>query len=274
MKITCIGGGPGGLYFSILMKKAFPKAEITIYERNKPDDTFGWGVVFSAETLGHFEDADWHSYHAITESFRYWDDIETYYGGTCVRTTGHGFCGMSRKLMLQLLHKRCAELEIPIHFETEISDIEATRQDCDLLIGCDGINSLVRETYQDSFKPALDWRKCRFTWLGTDLELEAFTFVYRENQHGLFQVHAYPFDDGLSTWIVECHEDVWRRAGLDKASEEETVAYCTELFKEDLRGHKLLTNRSIWRAFPTVTNENWVHKNAVIIGDAAHTAHF
>lgn len=273
MKIVSIGGGPAGLYFSILMKKAYPEVDITVYERNRPDDTFGWGVVFSAETLGNFEEQDPESYAAITSEFAYWDDIETYFGGECVRSTGHGFCGMSRKTFLQILHTRCRDLGVELVFEHEVahpSDVG----DADLVLAADGINSIVRETWKEHFKPSVDWRKCKFCWLGTDKELPAFTFIFRENEHGLFQVHAYPFQDGLSTFIVECPEDAWRNAGLDQADEAQTVEYFEKLFADHLEGHRLLTNRSLWRTFPTIKNETWVKDNFVLMGDAAHTAHF
>ncbi len=274
MRIVGIGAGPAALYFSILMKKAHPSADITLYERNQPDDTFGWGVVFSDETLGGFELADRETYDEITRRFAYWTDMDTFYGGTCVRSTGHGFCGMSRKELLKVFHRRCRDLGVELEFGREVTDIDAIRADADLVLGADGVNSLVRDTYEEHFGPDIDWRQCKFTWLGTTLPLEAFTFIFRENEHGLFQVHAYPFEKNLSTFIVECHEDVWKRAGLDQASEADTVAYCHELFGDHLKGHELLTNKSVWRTFPTVKNATWHHENVVLMGDAAHTAHF
>ena len=273
MRIECIGGGPASLYFSILMKQAVPSAEITVYERNEADDTFGWGVVFSEETLSHFRDADAESYDRIVSNFAYWDDIETFYGDTSVTSTGHGFCGLARRTMLQIFHDRCRELGVRLEFDTEIDDI-AAHAEADLLIGGDGVNSLVREAYATHFEPTIDWGHCRFTWLGTTLPLKAFTFIFRESEHGLFQVHAYPFEEGLSTFIVECHEETWRRAGLEEVSEADTVRYLTELFADHLQGHELLTNRSIWRRFPLVRNKRWHHENVVLLGDAAHTAHF
>jgi len=273
MRITSIGGGPAGLYSSILLKKAFPDAEVRILERNRPDDTFGWGVVFSAETLSHFRDQDAESYDEITRQFIYWDDIETYYGDTCVRSTGHGFCGMSRKRLLQILQARCLELGVEIDFEREVTCL-ADVGPSDLILAADGINSVIREEFADHFQPSLDWRECKFSWLGTTLPMDAFTFIFKENEHGLFQVHAYPFEDGLGTFIVECREETWARAGLDKADEAATIAYFEELFAENLDGHKLLANRSVWRTFPTVKNTTWCHDNVVIMGDAAHTAHF
>ncbi len=273
MRIVSIGGGPAGLYFSILMKKAFPDVTIDVYERNRADDTFGWGVVFSDETLGGFEEADAQSFQEITSSFRYWGDIETYFGGECVRSTGHGFCGMSRKRLLNILQARCRDLDVQLHFETEIESLDQFA-DADLILAADGVNSLIRDQMSEQFQPDLDWRPNRFCWLGTTRPLEAFTFVFAENADGLFIVHAYPFQDGLSTWIVECDEETWIRAGLDHADEATTVAYCTELFAENLDGHPLLTNRSTWRSFPTIKNGTWHHDNVVLVGDAAHTAHF
>ncbi len=276
MKVDCIGGGPGGLYACLLLKKRFPRAEINVYERNQPDDTFGWGVVFSNETLAGFERADPESFQRIEQSFAHWDDIDTHYGGETVRSTGHGFCGLSRKRLLNIFQGRCRELGVHMHFESEITD-DAQLAGADVIIAADGINSFVRDKYSEHFKPSLDWRKCKFTWLGTNKPLEAFTFIFKESEHGLFQVHAYPFELGdkpLSTWIVECHEDVWKRAGLEDASEERTVEFVSELFSDHLDGYDLFTNRSIWRTFPTVNCEQWVHGNLALIGDAVHTAHF
>ncbi len=273
MKIVVVGGGPAGLYFSILMKKRWPNAQIELFERNRSDDTFGWGVVFSDETLGGFEEADPETYRAITQAFRYWSDIHTYVKGERVTSTGHGFCGMSRQLLLQIFQERCRDLGVTMHFETDIESLDAFA-DADLIVAADGINSFIREKHADVFRPSLDWRRCKFAWFGTDLELEAFTFIFKETEHGLFQVHAYPFDDGLSTFIVECREEVWKAAGLDQMDEERSARYCEDLCAEWLKGHKLLINRSLWRTFPTVKNECWHHENIVILGDAAHTAHF
>ena len=273
MKIVSIGGGPGGLYFAILMKKAFPDVEFVVHERHRPDDTFGWGVVFSDETLSGFEDADAESFREITTSFRYWGDIETYYGGECVTSTGHGFCGMSRKKLLNILQARCRDLGVDLRFESEILDIESVR-DADLVLAADGVNSVIRDRYKEHFQPTLDWRPNRFCWLGTNKPLRAFTFIFEENEHGLWMVHAYPFQNDLSTWIVECDEDTWRAAGMDTKSEAETLAYCQALFEKYLDGHDLLANRSTWRQFPTIKCASWSHENIVLIGDAVHTAHF
>ncbi len=273
MRIVSIGGGPAGLFFAILMKKARPDCAITVYERNRADDTFGWGVVFSDETLGNIERADPESFAAIRREFAYWDDIDTFYAGTCVTSTGHGFCGLARKRLLMILHARCRDLGVELCFETEIDDPKSLT-DADLILAADGVNSAVRERYAAHFKPSLDWRKCKFAWFGTDKPLRAFTFVFERNEHGLFQVHAYPFEEGVGTWIVECREETWRRAGLDKMDEAASIDYCQELFRPYLGEYRLLANRSLWRTFPTVRNERWHHENVVLLGDAAHTAHF
>ena len=274
MRIVSIGGGPSGLYFAILMKKARPDVEITIHERNRADDTFGWGVVFSDETLGNFERADAESMARIRASFRYWGDIETHYRGQIVTSTGHGFCGLARKRLLTILQDRCRELGVILRFQSDVTDLDALTREADLVLGADGVNSAVRARYAEYFRPSIDQRKCKFCWLGSDQTLTAFTFLFEQSEHGLFQVHAYPFEEGRSTFIVECHEDTWYRAGLDKATEEDTVRFCEELFAKHLGGHRLLTNRSLWRTFPTVANERWSHGNVVLLGDAAHTAHF
>ncbi len=276
MRIACIGGGPAGLYFSILMKKAFPESRITVYERNKPADTFGWGVVFSDETLDNFKSADPESYAEIQKSFATWTDIENYHADACVRSTGHGFCGLARKRLLQIFHARAQELGVELLFEREVRD-DAEVGRADLIVASDGINSFIRQKYAVHFRPALDWGKCKFAWFGTTKPLRAFTFVFKQSPYGLFQVHAYPFQGGeepLSTWIVECHEEVWKRAGLERLSEEESLSFVEELFAEYLDNHPLLTNKSVWRTFPTVRCAMWHHENVVLVGDAAHTAHF
>jgi anthraniloyl-CoA monooxygenase len=273
MRIEILGGGPAGLYFAVLAKKAFPDAAIRVRERNRPDDTFGWGVVFSDETLSNFAEADPESFAEIRKSFATWTDIETFVGGVCVRSTGHGFCGLSRKRLLQIFHERCRQLGVELEFQREVRDLDELAG-ADLVVAADGIQSVVRERHADRFRPSIEWRSNRFCWLGTTKPLAAFTFVFRESEHGLFQVHAYPFEKDLSTFIVECHADTWKRAGLDRASEAETVAYCEKLFADHLEGHRLLVNRSIWRAFPTIRCERWSHGNRVLLGDAAHTAHF
>lgn len=274
MRIVSIGAGPAALYFGLLMKKAVPDVDITLLERNQADDTFGWGVVFSEETLENLERADSESMARVRKSFRFWGDIETHVRGSVVRSSGHGFCGLSRKALLGILQDCCRDVGVKLVFSREVKDVDAIARDADLVLGSDGANSLVRSHHAEQFQPTIDWRKCKFCWLGTDKTLEAFTFLFEQNEHGLFQVHAYPFEEGRSTFIVECREEVWKRAGLDRATEEDTVRYCEKLFKKYLGEHHLLTNRSQWRTFPTITNVRWHHDNIVLLGDAAHTAHF
>jgi len=278
MRIVSIGGGPAGLYFSLLLKKSFPTVDIEVFEKNKPDDTFGWGVVFSKETLGNFRDADPESLAAIESRFVYWDDIETHLRGQVTVSTGHGFCGLSRKELLQLLHARCVALGVKLNFSADISPDALPK--ADLILAADGVHSPIRERFAADFRPHVDWRKCKFTWLGTTRPLRAFTFHFKETPHGLFQVHAYPFQNSgdasaaRSTFIVECREEVWKAAGLDTKSEAETVEYLEKLFAKELDGHKLLANKSVWRTFPTITCDRWVRGNIVLLGDSAHTAHF
>lgn len=273
MKIRIVGGGPAALYFSILMKKDHPEYDIQLFERNRPDDTFGFGVVFSDETLGAFLEYDERSYREITERFAYWDEIDVHVAGECVRSGGHGFCGMSRKELLLVLQGRARELGIPMHFETEVVSLEDFR-DADVIIGADGVNSFVRESYREQFRPSIETRKNKFVWLGTTKPLDTFTFIFKETVYGLFQVHAYRYNEELTTWIVETTPETWARAGLDEATEADTVAFCESIFEEFLDGHSLISNRSLWRNFPVIKCENWVHDNIVLVGDAVHTAHF
>lgn len=273
MKIVCVGGGPAGLYFALLAKRLDARHDVTVYERNGPGDTFGWGVVFSDETLQTLSQADPESYQAITGQFVYWQDIDVFVKGAHVRSSGHGFCGLARRQLLNILQARCLELGVRLLFQHEVDD-EAAYADADLVLACDGVNSRLRERHTEHFQPELDWRQCKFSWLGTDRRLEAFTFIFKPTPHGLFQVHAYPFDAETSTFIVECREEVWRAAGLDQVDEAQSLAFLEDVFKEELAGHRLLSNRSIWRSFPTVRNRRWSHDRLVLVGDAAHTAHF
>ena len=274
MKITILGGGPAGLYFGLLMKKSDPDHEITIYERNRPGDTFGFGVVFSDETLSNFVDYDRESFRSITDNFVYWDTIEVRYRDQAIRSGGHGFCGIARVKLLQILQERCDNVGIDVHYETEIDDTEKLRRNCDLLVGADGSSSIVRETYKDRFKPTIDMRKTKFVWLGTTRRFDPFTFIFRPNEHGWFYVHAYGYAKDATTWIVETHEDTWLKAGLDQASESDTLTYCQEMYAPELDGHPLLANMSIWRNFPMISNAHWSFDNVVLLGDAVHTAQY
>ena len=278
MRVNCLGGGPAGLYFSILAKQRFPNWDLTVIERNKPHDTFGWGVVFSDATLDNLRAADAPTHTAIVDSFAHWDDIDVHFRGRTITSGGHGFSGIARKQLLNILQDRAAELGVNLRFETDAADVAAYR-DCDLLVGSDGINSRVRTTYADAFKPGLDKRRCRFVWLGTTMPLDAFTFIFEQTGHGWFTVHAYRFDENTSTFIVECLEETWLEHGLDQAGTEDTIAFCEKLFAPYLNGHRLMANTGHlrgrdWINFIRVSNERWVHENVVLLGDAAHTAHF
>ena len=273
MKIAINGGGPAGLFFAILMKKTEPRHDITVFERNGPDDTFGFGVVFSDETLSNFMGADEETFREITRAFAYWDDIEVRYRDARIRARGHGFAGLGRQKLLNILQTRAEALGVKILYRTDITDMRPF-EGADLVVGADGVNSFIRERFKDKFKPAIDMRKTKFVWLGTTKSFGPFTFIFKPNEHGWFYVHAYRYAEGQTTWIVETHEETWRRAGLDAASEAETVAYLEKLYAPELEGHRLLTNKSIWRSFPMVTNESWHHGNIVLLGDAAHTVQF
>jgi anthraniloyl-CoA monooxygenase len=273
MKITILGGGPAGLYSGLLIKKANPTHDITIIERNAADVTYGWGVVFSDRTLASFQRADYKSYEQIANQFVIWDTIDVYFRGERLHCGGHVIAGISRKALLNILQKRCLELGISLQFSCEVNDL-AELPDYDLLIAADGINSIVRRIYAQYFKPAVELGKAKYIWLGADKVLDAFTFIFRENEHGLFQVHAYPFSGTAGTFLLECDEASWLNAGLDKASEAESLAYCQRLLAENLDGASLLSNNSKWINFPTLKTRLWHHKNMVLLGDCAHTAHF
>ncbi len=274
MKVVCIGGGPAGLYFALLYKKARPDADVTVVERNAEGVTFGWGVVFSDETLSYLEENDRPTHEAITKAFAHWTAIDIHYRGECLRSDGHGFSGIARKELLRILSARCVELGVKLLFSTDVEDHERLTQGADLVVACDGVKSRIRERHAASFQPSIDLRSARYIWLGTKKKFDAFTFYFEENAHGMFQVHAYRFDADTSTFIVECDDASFRAAGLENATEAESIAYVEELFAKHLQGEKLLANKSTWGQFTTVKNEQWHHGNIVLLGDAAHTAHF
>lgn len=267
------------MYAALLLKKANRSHCITVFDRNPPDATYGWGVVFSDETLTFLQDADPETYADIARAFVRWEAIDIRYRGETVRSGGHAFSGLARRTLLNIVQNRCRSLGVNLRFETEVPDLSRL-QDCDLIIAADGVNSQIRAAHADVFKPSFDVHRTKFIWLGAALPLDAFTFSFRETEYGMFQAHAYPFERGdvrgscLSTFIVECNETPWKRAGLDSAGEEESLRFCERLFAEDLQGCSLLSNRSTWINFVTLRNETWHHTNIVLLGDAAHTAHF
>ena len=286
MNIVCIGGGPSGLYFALLMKKQNPSHEIAVVERNRPYDTFGWGVVFSDQTLGNLQAADPETAGQILGAFNHWDDIEVNIRGHKVTSGGHGFCGIGRKRLLNILQRRCELLGVKLVFETDAKSA-ADYPDADLIVASDGLNSRIRTQHAQTFQPDIDLRKCRFVWLGTHRKFDAFTFAFEETPWGWFQAHAYQFDGDTSTFIVEAPEQVWRDAGLETMEKEESIAFCEKLFSKYLGGQKLMSNATHlrgsaqWIRFPRVVCRTWVHHRGanhttpvVLMGDAAHTAHF
>lgn len=286
MNIVCVGGGPAGLYFGLLMKKQDPAHEVTVIERNREGDTFGWGVVFSDQTLGNLADADEDSARAILGAFNHWDDIDVHFKGRTITSGGHGFCGIARKRLLAILQARCRELGVRLVFGTTVEDDQAiaARYGADIVVAADGIHSRIRARHADTYRPDVDTRHCRFVWLGTHKKFDAFTFAFEQTEHGWFQAHAYQYDGDTSTFIVETPEEVWRAAGLDEMDQEQAVRFCERLFARYLDGQPLMANAAhlrgsaMWIRFPRIVCQEWVHWNGavpvVLMGDAAHTAHF
>ena len=274
MRINIIGGGPAGLYFALLMKQTDPAHDITIFERNGPDDTFGWGVVFSGKTLANLRAADPVSHGAITANFREWDNVDIVHRDSRISVHGNSFTGIARIELLKILQRRAQELNVDLRFRHEVSDIESLRRDSDLLVGADGVSSAVRRTYEDEFKPTLDVRANHYIWYGTHRLFHGLTLTFRENNAGVFSAHSYKFNQDTSTFIVECDPITWTNAEFDRLSDRETRAYLEQVFATDLEGHELLTNNSKWINFVLVRNQNWHFKNVVLLGDALHTAHF
>jgi anthraniloyl-CoA monooxygenase len=287
VNVAILGGGPAGLYLALLMKKADPAHRITVLERNRPDDTFGWGVVFSEQTLGNLQAADPETHSEITAHFARWDDIDIHYKGATITSGGHGFAGIARRTLLSILQRRAAELGVELRFQTEFQDDGDLERlglgQADLIVGADGVNSAVRRRHAEVFQPDIDVRPAKFIWLGTTVPFDAFTFVIVENEHGVFQAHAYRFEEGLSTFIVECDPLSWHNAGFDQMDIDQTVAACQEMFAPWLDGHPLLVNipphqrEHPWVSFNRVRCQTWYdtsEKPVVLIGDSAHTAHF
>jgi anthraniloyl-CoA monooxygenase len=288
--IVCVGGGPAGLYFAILMKQRHPSTRVVVVERNKAFDTFGWGVVLSDQTLANLARADNASAKEIGDAFNHWDDIDVFFKDVQIKSGGHGFCGIGRKHLLNILQTRCETLGVELAFEEDVSDDQAVaaKYNADLVIASDGANSRIRTRYASTYQPDIELRKCRFVWLGTKKTFDAFTFAFEKTEHGWFQAHAYKFNDDTSTFIVETPEAVWKAHGLDEMSQEQGIAFCEKLFAKYLDGHSLLSNAShlrgsaIWIRFPRVICKTWVHWQTigekrvpiVLMGDAAHTAHF
>ena len=274
MKINIIGGGPAGLYFAILMKKADPGHEITVYERNGPDDTFGWGVVFSGKTLANLRAADEESHAEITRAFAAWDNVDVIHRQEKISIHGNSFSGIARLQLLKILQRRCEQLGAQLLFHSEVPDLDLLKANCDLLVAADGVNSTARKQYSKYFLPTLDVRPNRYIWYGTNRLFHGLTLTFRENESGVFAAHSYKFNQSTSTFIIECDQETWTRADFAGLSDDETRNYLEQVFAPDLDGRPLLSNNSKWINFLLVKNEHWSFENVVMIGDALHTAHF
>ncbi|MEV8457943.1 bifunctional salicylyl-CoA 5-hydroxylase/oxidoreductase [Streptomyces griseosporeus] len=273
-RVAIIGGGPGGLYAAALLKRLDPAREVTVWERNAPDDTFGFGVVLSDETLGGIEHADPSVYEAMQRHFVRWDDIDIVHRGVKHTSGGHGFAALGRKRLLEILHDRCRDLGVDLRFRTEAPYPARLAESYDLVVAADGVNSTTREAYAQAFRPHITSHRCRYIWLAADFAFDAFRFEIAETEHGVMQLHAYPYAADASTVIVEMREEVWQAAGFDDVTPEESIDRCAKIFADALGGRPLHSNKSAWTSFRTVVNEHWSHGNVVLLGDAAHTAHF
>jgi anthraniloyl-CoA monooxygenase len=274
MKINIIGGGPAGMYFAILMKKAVPEHEITIYERNGPDDTFGWGVVFSGKTLANLRAADEESHAEITRAFAAWDNVDVVHRDDKISIHGNSFSGIGRLQLLKILQRRCEQLGVELLFRAEATDLDSLRSSCDVLVAADGVNSTTRKQFSNSFAPVLDARPNRYIWYGTNRLFHGLRLTFRENEAGVFSAHSYKFNQTTSTFIIECDQETWENAGFSGMSDDETRGYLERVFEKDLDNQPLLSNKSNWINFLLVKNEKWFFENVVMIGDALHTAHF